>query len=190
MSRTDEELIVLSQHGDETAFAELMDRYQNKVYTLAVHLLADREEGRDVAQEVFIRVYHALPRFRKDADFLRWLYTITANIARDRWRRRKREKGTIRVSLDEINAELADHRFSPEPLLVKKDVRLMVEKAIASLPWDYRIPIVLRHSHELSYEEIAEIMKIPLNTVKTRIRRGRLLLKDILAPMLEQRRDS
>jgi len=81
MSRTDEELIVLSQHGDETAFAELMDRYQNKVYTLAVHLLADREEGRDVAQEVFIRVYHALPRFRKDADFLRWLYTITANIA-------------------------------------------------------------------------------------------------------------
>jgi len=141
MSRTDEELIVLSQHGDETAFAELMDRYQNKVYTLAVHLLADREEGRDVAQEVFIRVYHALPRFRKDADFLRWLYTITANIARDRWRRRKKEKGTIRVSLEEMAAGLPDYRFSPEPLLVKKDVRLIVEKAVTTLPWEYRMSL-------------------------------------------------
>jgi len=189
MSKPDAELIVLSQQGDETAFAQLVQRYQNKVYTLAVHLLGDREEGRDAAQEVFIRVYNALPRFRKEADFLPWLYTITANIVRDRWRRQQREKGTIRVSLDEMTVELADHRFTPESVLVKKDVRLMVEKAVVSLPWDYRIPILLRHTHELSYEEIADIMKIPLNTVKTRIRRGRLLLKDILAPMLEQRRD-
>ena len=104
-----------------------MQRYQNKVYTLAVHLLGDREEGRDAAQEVFIRVYNALPRFRKEADFLPWLYTITANIVRDRWRRQQREKGTIRVSLDEMTVEF-DHRFTLEPVLVK-DVRLMVEKA-------------------------------------------------------------
>ncbi|HBI27987.1 MAG TPA: RNA polymerase subunit sigma-24, partial [Peptococcaceae bacterium] len=62
-----------------TAFAELVDRYQNKVYTMAVRLLGDREEGRDVAQEVLLRVYRALPSYRKDADFLPWLYTITAN---------------------------------------------------------------------------------------------------------------
>jgi len=112
MSKTDEELIVLSQQGDETAFAELVERYQNKVYTLAVHLLADREEGRDVAQEVFIRVYHALPRFRTDADFLPWLYTITANIARDRWRRRKREKGILWIQSSACCQHLWQHGFT------------------------------------------------------------------------------
>ena len=162
MSKPDAELIVLSQQGDETAFAQLVQRYQNKVYTLAVHLLGDREEGRDAAQEVFIRVYNALPRFRKEADFLPWLYTITANIVRDRWRRQQREKGTIRVSLDEMTVELADHRFTPESVLVK-DVRLMVERLwphFLGLPNTNLCGIPM-----VSYEGLP-ILPIPLNTVK------------------------
>lgn len=188
MARPDAELITLSQQGDKQAFAELVDRYQKRVYTMAVRLLGDMEESRDVAQEAFLRVYRALPRFQKDADFLPWLYTITANIARDRWRRRKREEGAISVPFDETIAA-ADNRFSPETILEAKDMKQMVEKAVASLPWEYRVAIVLRHIQDLSYKEIAEIMKLPLNTVKTRIRRGRLMLREILDPLLEQRSD-
>ena len=183
MARPDAELIILTQQGDKQAFAELVDRYQKKVYSIALRLLGDREESRDAAQEVFLRLYKALPDYRKDKDFLPWLYTITANIARDRWRRRKREKGAIPVPLNEV-AAIADHRFSPEPVLEAKDTRQMVEKAVASLPWEYRTPIILRHIEDLSYKEIAEVMKLPLNTVKTRIRRGRLILREILDPLL------
>lgn len=85
MSRSDAELFALNQQGDEEAFAELVERYQKRVYTMAVRLLGDREESRDVAQEVFLQVYRALPRFREGADFLPRLYTITANAARDRY---------------------------------------------------------------------------------------------------------
>lgn len=188
MARPDAELIILSQQGDETAFAELVDRYQNKVYTMAVRLLGDREEGRDVAQEVFLRVYRALPHYRKDADFLPWLYTITANTARDCWRRRKREGEAIPVPLDETTVA-ADQRFSPESISEAKDIKQIVEKAVASIPWEYRVAIVLRHIQDYSYKEIASTMELPLNTVKTRIRRGRLMLRDILNPLLEQRSD-
>jgi len=183
MARPDAELIRLTQQGDKQAFAELVDRYQKKVYSIALRLLGDREESRDASQEVFLRLYKALSDYRKDKDFLPWLYTITANIARDRWRRRKREKGA--VPLNEVTA-IADHRFSPESVLEAKDIRQMVEKAVASLPWEYRTPIILRHIEDLSYKEIAEIMKLPLNTVKTRIRRGRLILREILDPLLEK----
>ncbi len=188
MSQSEAELIALSQQGDEEAFAKLVERYQKRVYTMAVRLLGDREESRDVAQEVFLRVYRGLPRFRKDADFLPWLYTITANIARDRWRRRKRETGMIPVPFEETTAA-ADHRFSPEALLETRETKQLVEEAVASLPWDYRVAIILRHMQDLSYDEIAGTLKLPLNTVKTRIRRGRLKLKEILAPLLEQRGD-
>lgn len=188
MARPDAELITLSQQGDQQAFAELVGRYQKTVYTMAVRLLGNREEGRDVAQEAFLRVYKSLPSFRKDADFLPWLYTITANVARDHWRRWEREKEAVSAPFDDTTVA-AEDLSSPESVLETKDTKKMVEEAVASLPWEYRVPIVLRHIQDLSYKEIAEMMKLPLNTVKTRIRRGRLMLREILSPLLEQRSD-
>ncbi len=189
MARPDAELITLSQQGDQQAFAELVGRYQAKVYTLAVRLLGDSEDARDAAQEAFIRVFGALRGFRSDADFPPWLYTITANVARDHWRRRKRERDAAAAPYDDTMMA-ADNRSSPEEILETKDTNETVQKAIASLPWEYREAVVLRHIQDLSYKEIAEIMKLPLGTVKTRIRRGRLMLRERLDPLLERRSDT
>jgi len=173
LDRPDAQLVALSQRGDENAFAELVTRYQQKVYTLAVRLLHDREESRDVAQEVFLRVYRGLPGFREGAGFAPWLYAIAVNVARDRWRRRKREVGEVFGAGEGFSLEeLPKDQPTPEQMWEEKEVRRTVEQAVAALPWDYRIAIVLRHFQDLSYEEIARSLELPVNTVKTRIRRG------------------
>ncbi|BCV22537.1 MULTISPECIES: RNA polymerase sigma factor [Neomoorella] len=188
MDRSDAELIALSQQGDEGAFAELVARYQKKVYTVALRLLQDREESLDVAQEVFLRAYRALPGFQPGAALAPWLLAIAANASRDHWRQRRRERGGPAATPvdEETLLAVADSRAGPAKLWEEAETRRMVKEAVAALPWDYRVPIVLWHFQDLSYEEIARTLALPLNTVKTRIRRGRLLLKKMLAPVLEE----
>jgi len=187
LDRLDAELISLSQQGDAGAFAELVARYQKRVYTVALRLLQDREESLDVAQEVFLRAYRALPGFRPGADLAPWLLAIAANVSRDHWRQRL--QGAVLAATPaaaETLLAVADSRAGPAELYEETETRRLVKEAVAALPWDYRAPIVLRHFEDLSYKDIAGTLALPLNTVKTRIRRGRLLLKKMLAPLLEE----
>ncbi|WP_161486071.1 RNA polymerase sigma factor [Desulfotomaculum copahuensis] len=185
MDRPDAQLIGLSRQGDREAFAGLVTRYQQKVFTVALRLLQDREEARDVTQEAFIRAYRNLSRFHTGAAFSPWICAIAVNLARDCWRRRQREPGPFPGDDgDGSLPDVPDDRYSPEKIWAAKEKRQAVQRAVAALPWDYRVTVTLRHFQNMSYEEIARSLGLPLNTVKTRLRRGRLMLQKELAPWL------
>jgi RNA polymerase sigma-70 factor (ECF subfamily) len=176
--------------GSEAAFAMLVRRYQNRIINVVSRLISDRERAAEIAQETFLRVFIHRERYRPSGKFSTWLYTIAMNLAKNEIRRRVRQRGV--VSLDKLleatgdsGAFVADPGPGPERLFRRREVQAKVEKAIARLPRKFREVIVLRDVQQLSYEEIGEVLKIPGGTVRSRINRARLALKDILDPSIE-----
>lgn len=168
--------------GDEDACAELVSQHQRMVYQLAVHLLGDREEALDLSQEVFLRVFRTIDRFRGHSALRTWLYRIVVNQARNRqrwWRRRRRAD---QVSLDE---HLRDHGdiaarhdlTAPDDVLNRKELARRIWIALDRLPFDQRTAIILRELEGLSYEEIGYSLGVAIGTVKSRLARARELLR-------------
>jgi RNA polymerase sigma-70 factor, ECF subfamily len=168
------------------SFEEIFERYNSMVYGLVVHILGDREEALDVAQEVFLIVYRKMNTFRGESSLKTWIYCIAANRAanRFRWWNRIRRRGT--VSLEEhllkspnreLSCNLRSDIQSPEEALLLQEERAEIEHMLLELPMQQRIAVIMRDIEELSYEEIAESMKVSLGTVKSRIARGREMLK-------------
>lgn len=155
--------------GDRQAFAVLVERHKAVVYSLARHMLHDASDAEDAAQEAFIRAYSSLKSFRRESSFRSWLCQITNRLCIDKLRTRKYEQG--RVALDEI-AEPA----SPEPaeaFVASEQVRMALDR----LPDNWRAVLIMRHMEELSYEEIAVSLGLPLGTVKTHLHRARAAFK-------------
>ena len=162
--------------GDETAFNQIVDRYQDMVFGLAYRFLGNREDAVDLSQEVFLQVYRKLESFRKDAALRTWIYRIVINQAKNRqrwWRRRFRELTAI--SLDDvkelgrgkpISLSLASREEGPDKTLERKEFSELLRKAIQSLPFPQRSVIVLKDMEGLSYEEIGLTLDIPTGTVK------------------------
>jgi RNA polymerase sigma-70 factor (ECF subfamily) len=153
------------------AFAELVARYQDRIYNYAYRMTGSREDAQDLAQETFIRVYTHLDRFRVEERFSPWIYRIATNLCLNHLKRRRR---TMTLLPDPADLEGPS---SPDSALAQSEERLVLQQAIMALPDHYRAVILLRHVDELSYEEIAQVTELPLGTVKTRLFRARELLQ-------------
>jgi len=170
--------------GEEVAFAELVADHQRMVIQLAMNLLGDRDEALDLSQEVFLRVFRTIQRFRGQSSLRTWIYRIAVNQARNRhrfWRRRHRAD---QVSLDQHIAAHGEFRSrsdsTPDRVLAQKELAAQLQRALDSLPFDQRTAIVLREVDGLSYEEIAFSLGVAIGTVKSRLTRARRALRQDL----------
>ena len=181
MTRSDEDLVEACLAGEISAFDVLVSRWDRKIQGAIYRVLGSEDEARDLCQEAFLKAYRALGSFKKEARFSSWLYQIALNLCRDRLRRRR---GRTMVSLDELNeAEPALGGLgSPSALdLVEgRDVCRAVAAAVAALPEAQREVIVLKEYQELTFLEIAEVLDVPMSTVKTRLYRGLGQLRQML----------
>jgi RNA polymerase sigma factor (sigma-70 family) len=180
----DLELIAQAKTGDERAYRALLLKYERSVYNICYKMMRDREEARDLAQEAFTKVFSMLDRYNPAYAFSNWLLKITSNLCIDAMRKRRVDTlpmdEPIKSSKGEIERQYPSPGDTPDKALVKKERMAMLENAVENLPGHYRIMILLRHQEELSYEDIAEVLDIPLGTVKARIHRAREMLKTML----------
>ncbi len=183
---SDHALIENIRSGDEDAFGELMSRYRGPITNYLYRFLNDYEEAVDLAQETFVRVYFALDRYHTGYAFSTYIYRIATNLAISEIRRRKRRRVLSLTGLFQSD-ETSDAEFQPpdkaklaDATLVDDERSEMIGRAIAALPEKYRVPVVLRDIEGRSYDEIAQILQLGLGTTKSRISRGRGLLKEKL----------
>ncbi len=176
----EKELILLLQQGDEAAFETLVRLYEKKIYTLCRRMCGNDEDAQEAAQDAFLALWRSAKSFRGDASLSTWLYRLATNACIDLLRRSKR--GGERVSLDdeETTFELVDAAPLPEQALERKETQRLINEGLAALPEDYRAILLLREAEGLSYAEIAAAMHMELGTVKSRISRGRVLLRNYL----------
>jgi RNA polymerase sigma-70 factor (ECF subfamily) len=176
--KTDEELVDRVRRGETRFFAELVGRYQDPVYGMALRFVRGKGDAEDLAQEAFLRAFRGLPGFKGDARFSTWLYRITWNLCAD-WLRRNRKPGRASVALDGAG-ETADGRIDLEGGLLAEEERRKVRQALDGLNEKYRTVLVLLYYQKLSYDQIAAVLAVPLKTVETRLYRARKLLKESL----------
>ena len=182
----DLELVERARKGDVAAFTELVKRYEVRIYNLARRLLHDADDAAEAAQEAFLAAYEGLGGFRADASFYTWLYRIVLNKALS-VRRARESRRDLAAGGDDPAAldRTADGADGPYERTEKSERARMVREAIDALGDDFRAVVVLKDMEGLEYEEIAEIIEAPLGTVKSRLHRARLLLKDALAPYID-----
>lgn len=182
--QTEDDLIREAQRGQVAAFERLVERHQAKVYSLALRLCGNRDDAADMAQEALLKAFLSLPNFRGGSSFGTWLYRITTNVCLDEMRRRSRRPQTLGEREELPAYQPCDPAPGPELRALQHEERRALEAAIAALPQDFRVPLVLRDVEGLSYEEIARATGLALGTVKSRIHRARLQLRERLAPEL------
>lgn len=186
-ARTDELLVSQVLNGDKKAFDLLVKKYQQKVISLVGRYVNDMDECRDVAQEVFIKAYRALPKFRQESAFYTWLYRIAVNTAKNHLVARARRVRGSDIEIDDpdqyVEPQLQDFS-TPDRELQKQEIEKAIHEAIAGLGEELRATITLREFDGLSYEEIADIMQCPVGTVRSRIFRAREVIDEKIAPLL------
>jgi len=167
--------------GDQKAFGELMERYHGPLYNLLYKMVRSKEETEDLVQEAFMKAFASLASFNEEFAFSTWLYKIAINNTIDHLRKKRLRTFSIDKPIQskegELKREFADVHSSTDHDLLSTEKTGMITRAIEDLPEKYREVILMRHSDELSYEEIAAITKVPLGTVKARIFRAREMLK-------------
>ena len=176
---TDEALLERARRGDRDAFAELVARHQDALYTMALRLLGRPEDAADVVQETFLRAYVNLPRLRGLA-VRSWLFRVAVNASRDVQRRAVRRPTTSLEDSAGKVIDLPDPALGPDASAEARERSAALRDALLGLPDDFRQAIVLRDVNDLAYDEIAAVLRVPLGTVKSRISRARSLLADAL----------
>jgi RNA polymerase sigma-70 factor (ECF subfamily) len=176
--------VKLAQAGSEEAFADLVRAYQGKVFSLALGFVRNREAADDLAQEVFLKAYLALPKFRSEAEFGTWLYRIAVNHFKDHLRRRGRIREVSLEDVRELPEAGTDETGARERERETEERRRLVHRALDGLPEKYRLILTLRDVQGLPYEEIAAVLKLSPGTVDSRLHRARRLLRRKLAPHL------
>jgi len=184
---TDSEKLWLarSREGDVESFEKLIERYQKTAYNVALRMMRNEEDAKDATQEALIKAFRSIRSFRGESGFSTWLYRILVNTCKDELRKRR---GNL-VSLEQGRQteagfeaiELADETFAPEVVLESRTIRQTINEAIRTLPEQNRAAVVLRDVQGYSYEDIGAILGCPVGTVKSRINRGRQLLKEALS---------
>lgn len=178
----DLELIEHFRNGDATAFDGLVERYSGRAYQIAYGVLGNREDAEEVAQDVFVRIHRALPRFRGDSEFTTWMYRIAMNLARNKYRWNKCRGAQKNISLDAPGEgrdepaappELPSDEIQPDQQLANDELNRDIADQMGSLTPLYREALVLRNVQEMSYEDIAELLGCKLGTIKSRIARAR-----------------
>jgi RNA polymerase sigma-70 factor (ECF subfamily) len=180
----EKQLVRLAQEGSPAAFEELVAKYQPKVFSMALSFTRNREAADDLAQEVFLKAYLALPRFHGKSEFGTWLYRISINHVRDFLRKKGRAK---EVSLDDVPEVSVSDREQAEKAERERETearRTLVQTFVQALPEKYRVILTLRDIQGLAYEEISRILKLSPGTVDSRLHRARRMLRLKLAPYL------
>jgi RNA polymerase sigma-70 factor, ECF subfamily len=175
-------LIARVCRGEPAAFEPLVERYYQRIARLAHHVVGHPLVAEDIAQETFLRAYRTLPRFRGDASFYSWLYRITINLCLNYLRRQPRLSSVEATAAHFLPTMPSD----PSTLLEDRERQRLIRGAIDSLPAHYRIVVILRDLEELSYQDIADVLAIPVGTVKSRINFAKRLLKEKLRTLLEE----
>jgi RNA polymerase sigma-70 factor, ECF subfamily len=173
----DAQMVTASKNGDQDAFSLLVQRYQRRVFNLVFRMLQDYEEASEVTQEAFLAAWQGLPAFRGEARFSTWLYRISYNCALKQLETRKRDKALQTALQAEQTFEGDDPKNA---LLEMLDNQEMVQEQLSQLPPKYRIVLILRHLQDMTYEEMAEVLTMPVGTIKTHLFRARNLLKERL----------
>ncbi len=182
------EVIESCKAGDEKAFAEIVSHRQKKVFNIAYRMLGNLEEAKDLAQEVFISVFESIKDLKEEVKFDAWLTQITLNHCRNRWKYLKRRQYFNSDSLDDpIETEegnmpraFCDPSDNPETLYEKKMIQQFIQRALLKLKEDQRELVVLRDLQGFSYEEMGELVDLPEGTIKSKLHRARMDLKEIL----------
>jgi RNA polymerase sigma-70 factor (ECF subfamily) len=192
-SLSDQEVVALARAGKEAAYRELLRRYERPVFSLICRMVRDEALAEDLAQDSFVKVLNALDSYRPEYKFSSWVFKIANNVAIDQLRRR--ELDTLSLdgapdarTRDEVEAtalQAVDRTETPLAELESRELGSRIEQAIAKLRPEYRSCILLRHVEGRSYEEIAEVLDLPLGTVKTYIHRARHELRGYLEPYRE-----
>jgi RNA polymerase sigma-70 factor (ECF subfamily) len=180
----EKQLVRLAQEGSPAAFEELVTKYQPKVFSMALSFTRNREAADDLAQEVFLKAYLALPRFHGRSEFGTWLYRISVNHIKDYLRKKGRAK---EVSLDDVPEISFSDRERTEKAQLESETearRTLVQRFVQGLPEKYRVIVTLRDIQGLAYEDISRILRLSPGTVDSRLHRARRMLRTKLAPYL------
>lgn len=194
MPTDDLTLVKRVKTGDQRAFKLLVERYQRKIYAVALGMVKDREEALDIAQEAFVKVYRYLDHFKGDSSFYTWLYRITANICIDALRKKAGTHGE-HVELDEaLQMDTAEANIgalgsrlgtNPQKSALRKELAQKIQEALATVPEKHRAILLLREVEGMSYEDLARTLKIPKGTVMSRLFHARAKVQKILSEYLE-----
>lgn len=176
---TDDELIERARNGDSAALDQLLRRHHTRLHAVCLRILGHRADADDATQNALIAVVRGLPTFDGRSAFSTWAYRIATNAALDELRRRRR-RPQPRLDTTEATSRAPEPDPRAERALVAFENRELVERALADLPDDFRVAVVLRDVADLDYESIASILEVPIGTVRSRIARGRALLADTI----------
>lgn len=192
-------LVTRAKQGDRDAFDVLVERYTPFVFNLTLRITGSREEAEDCVQEAFLRTFSSLKKFREEATFSTWLYRVAVNVANDATRKLKSRplrESELSNSEDDAGPDLErlaaggeQTEAGPETSAIVRQRRQVVIQAVRRLPEHHRTVIVLYDLQGLSYDDIARVLGVRVGTVKSRLNRARLALKDLLVPHLELLRD-
>jgi len=189
-NNSEPDLIQRCLEGDATAWDTLVRVYWKRVFNVAYKFVARFDEAEDLTQEIFVKVFRALPTFDRRASFETWLTKVSRNLCIDRYRRRRREEERFTDEVDPDTIQIDELVSRPDATLEQRDEIAMVRRALAKLHPTYREAVALRDVHDLSYEEIARRLQLPEGTVKSRISRGRKELARHLRLLQEHARAS
>jgi RNA polymerase sigma-70 factor (ECF subfamily) len=178
IEREDAQLVTASKNGDQDAFSLLVQRYQRRVFNLVFRMLQNYEEASEITQEAFLAAWQGLRSFRGEARFSTWLYRIAYNCALKQLELRKRDQALNQALQSEQALEPADEGHAAHLAIL--DNQEMVQEQLSQLPPKYRIVLILRHLQDMTYEEMAEVLVMPVGTIKTHLFRARNLLKERL----------
>jgi RNA polymerase sigma-70 factor (ECF subfamily) len=183
MDLSETEIIELCKKGDRDAFNTLVEKYQTQVINIAYSMLSNREDALDAAQEVFVKIYKNIGGFKGKSSLSTWIYRIVSNVCNDILRKRRKNTNVISISTsaqeDDENKDfdITDTNPTPEELLELSEQQRVVRTAISELSDEYREIVTLCDIEQLSYDEISQILKCPVGTVKSRLNRARSALK-------------
>jgi len=181
----DAQLIDATLSGQSAAFGQLVTRYQDRLYHALTHLLGSAEDAQDVAQDAFVQAFVKLDSFRGDSAFYTWLYRIAFNMAMSR-RRRQKPTASVEETKETIGLEPIDNQAAPDARLLDAERASQVREALAQLSEEHRAVLVLREMDGQPYEAIAEVLELPLGTVRSRLHRARLQMREQLESVLRE----
>lgn len=172
-------LLQKAQEGDRKAFEALVALHSRRVYNLALGYTGRHHDAEEIAQTVFVKVWKALPQFRGASAFSTWLYRLTLNACTDHYRRERKHREDL--SLDDPDlAPIRDAAPSPEEIVIQREEEAILRKALAELPEQHRVILILREMDGLDYQEIAQVLELQVGTVKSRLTRARRALREKL----------
>lgn len=159
--------------GDKEAYANIINKYKNQLYATVLRMTRNPQDAQDFVQDAFIKVYRNLDKYKADGSFSSWLYRVAVNHCMDEFR--KKQYTTVQIEVDEEKVVNPNH---PEIIFLKHEKKRQLERLVSTLPDDERLIILLRYINEVNYEEISEIMGVPLSTVRNKLHRAKKKMRE------------